>query len=64
MFMRKPQHRQFEYTPRYYDPRKDEEARRRRRIQFERTVHRGSHKPLLVIVVMFLVAYLLYTYLQ
>ncbi len=32
MFMRKPRHKRFEYTPRYYDPSKDESARRRRRI--------------------------------
>ncbi len=61
MFMRKPQHKPFEYTPRYYDPKKDEDARRRRRIHFERNTHRGSHKPLIVIILLFILAYLLYT---
>jgi hypothetical protein len=60
MFMRKPEHRKFDYTPRYYDPKKDEDSRRRRRVQFERTARRGSHRPMIVLVLIFILAYLVY----
>ena len=62
MFMRKPQHKQFDYQPRYYDPSKDEDARRRRHFKFERHTRRGSNRPIIVLVLMFIIAYLLYTY--
>jgi hypothetical protein len=60
MFMRKPQHKTFDYTPRYYDPKKDEEARRRRRIHFERNVRRGGHRPMIVLILIFILSYLIY----
>lgn len=63
MFLRKPQHKRFEYTPRYYDEKKDEGARRRRQIKFESNVRRGSNRPLIFIVIMFIIAFLIYTYL-
>ncbi len=62
MFMRKPQYKRFDYTPRYYDPKKDEDARRRRQIKFESNVRRGSNRPLIIIVIMFILVYLIYTY--
>jgi len=64
MFMRKPQHRRFEYTPRYYDPNKDEDERRRRRFRFERPPRRKGHRPFIIIAIMFILVYLLYSYLQ
>lgn len=64
MFMRKPQYRRFEYTPRYYDPNKDENERRRRRFRFERPPRRKSHKPMIIIALMFILVYMLYSYLQ
>ncbi|PLX30569.1 MAG: hypothetical protein C0600_08015 [Ignavibacteria bacterium] len=64
MFMRKPQHKKFEYQPRYYDPSKDEDARRRRQFKFEHNTRRGSHRPLIVLLLFFVLAYLLYTYFQ
>lgn len=64
MFMRKPQHKRFEYTPRFYDPKKDEEARRRRQFNFHSNVRRGSHRPLLVIVILFIAVYLIYLFMQ
>ncbi|MBE0643165.1 MAG: hypothetical protein IH600_03730 [Bacteroidetes bacterium] len=62
MFMRKPQNKRFEYTPRFYDPKKDEKALRRRQIKFESNVRRGSTRPLIIIVIMFILVYLIYTY--
>jgi hypothetical protein len=64
MIMRRPQHKQFEYIPRYYDPSKDEEARKRRRIKFERHTSRGAHRPLLFIIVALVLVYLIYSYLN
>ncbi|MFZ1731236.1 MAG: hypothetical protein WBQ23_11355 [Bacteroidota bacterium] len=62
--MRKPNYRRFEYTPRYYDEKKDEGARRRRQIKFQSNVRRGSNRPLIIIVIMFIIAILIYTYLK
>lgn len=64
MFMRKPQHKQFDYMPRYYDPSKDEAARHGRRIKFERQTSRGSHRPILFIIVALIIVYLIYSYLN
>jgi len=63
MMMRKPQHKQFEYTPRYYDPSKDEDARKRRRIKFERHTRRGSHRSLLYVVAALVLVYLIISFL-
>jgi hypothetical protein len=64
MFIKKPQHKRFEYTPRYYDPKKDEQAIRRRQIKFESNVRRGSNKPLFIIIVTFIVAAIIYSFLK
>jgi hypothetical protein len=61
MFMKKPTYKRFEYLPRYYDPSKDESERQRRRIRIQRNVRRGSHRPFLIIVLMFILVYLLYS---
>lgn len=37
MFMRKPRHKVFDYTPRHYKPEEDEDERRKRRLGFQRT---------------------------
>ena len=34
MFIKKPQHRKFEYIPRFYVPEKDQEERRKRKLGF------------------------------
>jgi hypothetical protein len=36
MFLKKPRHRIFDYTPRYYDPFTDESEKRKRRLGFTR----------------------------
>jgi hypothetical protein len=36
MLMKKPKHRVFDYTPRFYKPEKDEEERRKRKLGFRR----------------------------
>ena len=64
MLPRRPQHKQFEYVPRYYDPSKDERERKNRRIKFERNTRRGSHRPMYIIIAMFVLSFLLYTMLK
>lgn len=61
MFMRKPGYKRFEYLPRYYDPAKEERESGRRRIKFERNTRRGSHRPFIIIVIMFILAIILYS---
>lgn len=36
MFMKKPSHRVFDYTPRFYKPEEDEDVRRKRKLGFRR----------------------------
>jgi hypothetical protein len=64
MFMRKPQYRRFEYTPRYYDEKKDAQGLRRRQIKFESNVRRGSNRPLIIIVALFMIAFIIYLFLK
>ena len=46
--------RQFNYEPRFYDPQKDENIRRRMRIQSK--VHRTSRRPISVLVLIVLLS--------
>lgn len=64
MIMRRPQHRRFEYTPRFYDPKKDEDERRRRRFHFHSNVRRGSNRPLFVIIVLLAIVTVLYIFMN
>ena len=34
MFFKRPAHRVFDYTPRFYDPQKDEREKRKRKLGF------------------------------
>ncbi|MAT38682.1 MAG: hypothetical protein CL946_03665 [Ectothiorhodospiraceae bacterium] len=52
--------RPFEYTPRYYDPEKDPEKKRRERFKFRSHVRRGKKPSALKILLFFLVAILAY----
>jgi hypothetical protein len=63
MFLRKPTYKRFEYTPRFYDPAK-EERERGRRIHFERPPRRGPGRSIFILVAMFILAYLLYSFLR
>lgn len=38
MFMKKPGHRVFDYTPRYYVPEADEKERKKRKLGFSKQV--------------------------
>jgi hypothetical protein len=66
MFFKKTQHRVFDYTPRFYDPEKDEELkeleRRKRRLGFRvaRTRHRVKRKSPLYYFVLFVLIVFVY----
>lgn len=59
MFMKKPQYKRFDYTPRFYKPELDEEERRKRRLGFRyvRTSYRKkATNPIIWIVLIILIA--------
>jgi hypothetical protein len=61
MFMRKPNHRIFDYPARFYKPETDEKERRKRRLGFTRQRKYGMRKrrsPLVWLVLIFLVIYI------
>jgi len=61
MFMKKPSHKVFDYIPRHYDPLKDEDERRKRRLKFEsqRNIQRKTKSPLIWIILALMIIYLL-----
>jgi len=59
LLRRKPKPRQFDYTPRYYDPRKDESLKRRMRIQ-SRVRRRRSPIALYYLAALLLTALYIY----
>ncbi len=62
MYMKKPQHRNFDYTPRYYVPENDERERKKRRLGFSRQlkVRRQKRSPIIwVILIIILIIVIL-----
>jgi len=65
-FMKKPQHRIFEYTPQHYDPEKDEKyqekERRKKRLGFRtaRARHKVKTKSAIYYIILFAVVIYLY----
>lgn len=59
LFGRKAQPRKFDYTPRYYDPRKDDSLKRRMRIQ-SRVRRRRSPIALFYLAALLLTALYIY----
>lgn len=60
MLMKKPRHRVFDYTPRFYKPEKDEEERRKRRLGFsrQRKYKARQKSPIVFLVLVALIIYL------
>lgn len=54
--------RGYQYQPRYYDPKKDEEAQKKRRIKFTSTIRKGRNRPFLVNVILFILILLILIY--
>ncbi len=62
MLFKKPEHKKFDYTPVYYKPEKDPEAKRKERIVFRRFSARNnffSGKIIVFIILLFLILYFL-----
>lgn len=62
MFMKRPQYRRFDYTPRFYKPELDEEERRKRRLGFRTTrsyIRRKATNPLVWLVLIILLILIL-----
>ncbi len=60
MFMKKPQHRVFDYPSRFYKPEDDDKERRKRRLGFKRQlkIKRGKRSSLIWIVLLALAVYI------
>ncbi|MCH9030321.1 MAG: hypothetical protein IH819_12110 [Bacteroidetes bacterium] len=61
MFMKKPNHRIFDYTPRYYKPEDDRNARTKRRLGFSRQRKYKSRQrsPIILLVIIAIIIYLI-----
>ena len=61
MLMKKPAHRVFDYTPRFYDPDKDPDERRRKRLAFSKMRRHTQKKRspivwlIFILVIIFLI---------
>ena len=61
MFFKKTRHRVFDYTPRFYDPEKDEIERRKRKLKFSsnRSIKRKTKSPVIWIAIIIMIIYLI-----
>jgi hypothetical protein len=59
MFMKKPRHRIFDYSPRYYKPEDDKTERTKRRLGFSRQrKYRSRQKsPIIILVLVAIIIY-------
>jgi len=59
MLMKRPQHKDFEFIPRFYDPDKDPEERLRRKLGFnrKRRFKRKGRSPIYWLVLLLIVIY-------
>jgi hypothetical protein len=60
MLFKKAKHRNFEYLPRYYDPEKDPELKRRERFRFRSNVRRGRQPGMVLIFLLLLLVVIAY----
>jgi hypothetical protein len=63
MLLKRPSYKRFEYTPRFYNPDRDPENTRRRRMRFERQTRRGKNRPLYWVIGMLILSWLAYMWL-
>ncbi len=61
MLMKKPAHRIFDYTPRFYKPEEDRDERLKRRLGFSRMrkYHQRKKSPVIWIVFIILVIFII-----
>ncbi|GBD86761.1 hypothetical protein BMS3Abin03_00685 [bacterium BMS3Abin03] len=60
MLMKKPRHRIFDYTPRFYSSEKDAKERKKRKLGFtrRRKYNRTKRNPIILIVVLLIILYI------
>lgn len=60
MFFKKPRHRVFDYTPRFYKPEEDKTERRKKRLGFRRqsNIKRKKRSPLIWVLLVIIVIYI------
>lgn len=60
MFFKKPPHRIFDYTPRFYKPEDDKDEKRKRRLGFKRQLKmsRKKRSPMIWLVLIVLAVYI------
>lgn len=56
MFMKKPNHRVFDYTPRFYISEEDEKERKKRKLGFSRELHHQRKKSNPVVWILLILA--------
>jgi uncharacterized membrane protein (DUF106 family) len=64
MFIKKPTHRKFNYEPRYYNPEKDEELKRKQKLGFRSKyrVKTSTKKPFAYIIMLAIILYIFLKY--
>ncbi len=62
MFIKKAKHRVFDYQPRYYDPSKDENEKRKRKLGFRSNLNRRSSRASLIKLIV-MILFILYLFL-
>lgn len=64
MFIKKPKYHKFDYQPRYYDPDKDPELRRKRKLGFRsnRPNYSKRKSPVVFVLLLIVIVYLLLKY--
>lgn len=60
MFIKKPRHRVFDYTPRFYKPEEDKTEKRKKKLGFRRqsNVKRKKKSPLIWVLLVIIVIYI------
>jgi len=64
MFMKRPRHRIFDYTPRFFDPQTDETEKKKRKLGFtrQRKYRARKRSPLVWLVFILAVIYLFFKF--
>ncbi|HLA68221.1 MAG TPA: hypothetical protein VJN65_00850 [Bacteroidota bacterium] len=64
MLLKRPQHRKFEYQPRYYSPEKDPGEKFKHKMEAERRSHQRKRRPVFLWAALFLIIVYVYLYLS
>jgi len=63
MFIKKPSHRIFDYTPRFYKPEEDKDVKRKRKLGFRRILNSKRKRRSPLIWILFIIV-AIYVYLK